>query len=76
MSGESRWKILGLTVAAEGGLAVAALLLGWLFGQQPWTFFWWDPQAWRCLSALWLLSLRPPAWDLRANLCSATHQRL
>src|SRR4051794_14392118 len=53
---ESRWKVVGLTVAAEGGLAGVALLLGWLFGQQPWTFFWWDPQA----LALGLLTSLPP----------------
>jgi CAAX protease family protein len=45
MPGESRWNIVWLTVLAEGGLAASALLLGWLLGQEPWTFFWWDSQA-------------------------------
>jgi membrane protease YdiL (CAAX protease family) len=56
MPGVSRWKIVGVTVLAEGGLAGAALLLGWLIGQKPWTFFWWDVQA----VGLGLLSGLPP----------------
>jgi membrane protease YdiL (CAAX protease family) len=52
----SHWKIVGLTILAEGGSAGAALLLGWLLGQQPWTFLWWDWQA----VYLGLLSSLPP----------------
>jgi uncharacterized protein len=37
--------MVALAVLAEGGLAGLALLLGWLLGQRPWTFFWWDSQA-------------------------------
>jgi membrane protease YdiL (CAAX protease family) len=53
---DTRWKIVALTVAAEGGLSGLALLLGWLLGQRPWEYFWWDPQA----LGLGLLSSLPP----------------
>jgi membrane protease YdiL (CAAX protease family) len=56
MPGGSRWRIVALTVLAEGGLAAAALLLGWLLGQQPWTYLWWDPHA----VVLGFLSSLPP----------------
>jgi membrane protease YdiL (CAAX protease family) len=56
MQYRSRWKIVGLTVLAEGGIAGAALLLGWFLGQQPWTLLWWDAKA----IGLGLLSSLPP----------------
>jgi membrane protease YdiL (CAAX protease family) len=58
MPGGSRWKIVGLTVLAEGGLAGGALLLGWLLGQRPWEYVGWD---WQALGLGVLTSLPPLA---------------
>jgi membrane protease YdiL (CAAX protease family) len=56
MPAGSRWKIVGVTILAEGGLAGGALLLGWLLGQRPWEFVAWDWQA----LGLGLLTALPP----------------
>jgi uncharacterized protein len=56
MEVDSRWKIVGLTVLAEGGLAGGALLLGWLLGQRPWEYVAWD---WQALGLGVLTSLPP-----------------
>src|SRR5437763_8941533 len=44
MEGEhpSRWRVLGLAVLCEGGLALVAWLLGWLFGHPPLETLHWD----------------------------------